>query len=176
MTIAVPDRKGEGMIFASSDEVQLAYSLGQVDTHAMIKVRLTAGRKVKDDPDFTDGTILETSVGRVIFNEMLPAGMPYYNHAMRSPALATVISDCHEILGRRRTIDLLDDMNKLGFRESTRSGLSFATDDLITPPSKVKIIGTAEKQVLRILKLYQRGIHHRGGTLQPGPRRLDPRP
>ncbi|NLS91046.1 MAG: DNA-directed RNA polymerase subunit beta' [Planctomycetaceae bacterium] len=158
MTLAVPDRKGEGMVFASSDEVQLAYSLGKVDTHAMIKVRLDRGRKVKDDPRFPDGGILETSVGRVIFNEMLPAGMPYYNHTMRGPALATVISDCHEILGRSRTIDLLDSMNKLGFRESTRSGLSFATDDLITPPNKAKIIGNAERQVLKILKLYQRGI------------------
>ncbi len=158
LTIAQPDRRGDGMTFASFGEVQLAYSLGKIDTHAMIKVRLPRGRKVKDNPGFRDGGILDTTVGRVIFNSMLPEGMPYYNHPMRSGALATVISDCHEILGRRRTIDLLDSMNQLGFRESTRSGLSFACDDLITPPSKAKIIGNAEKNVLRILKLYQRGI------------------
>ena len=77
---------------------------------------------------------------------------------MRSSELASVISDCYAILGRRETIDLLDKMNQLGFRESTRSGLSFATDDLITPPTKPKIIAATEKSVLRIMKLYQKGV------------------
>jgi DNA-directed RNA polymerase subunit beta' len=84
--------------------------------------------------------------------------MPYYNTQLRSVDLAGVISDCYEILGRRATIDLLDEMNRIGFRESTLSGLSFATDDLITPPNKQKIIALAEKGVMRIMKLYQRGI------------------
>ena len=64
---------------------------------------------------------------------MLPKGMAFYNMPLRSGDLASVISDCYRVLGRRATIDLLDDMNQLGFRESTRSGLSFATDDLVTP-------------------------------------------
>ena len=59
--------------------------------------------------------------------------MPFYNTPLRSGDLAGVISDCYEFVGRRATIELLDDMNQLGFRESTRSGLSFATDDLVTP-------------------------------------------
>jgi DNA-directed RNA polymerase subunit beta' len=67
-----------------------------------------------------------------MFNMMLPEGMDFYNIAMRSGDLATVISDCYARWDAR-TIDLLDDMNQLGFRESTRSGLSFATDDLVTP-------------------------------------------
>ena len=91
----------------------------------------------------------------------LPDGMPYYNIPMRSSELAKVISDCYQILGRRATIDLLDDMNRMGFRQSTRSGLSFATDDLITPPSKSRIIGDAEKSVLKIQALSARH-HHRG--------------
>ena len=84
--------------------------------------------------------------------------MPYYNTPLRSSDLAGVISDCYEILGRRKTIDLLDTLNRIGFRQSTLSGLSFATDDLITPPNKSKIIANAEKGVMRIMKLYQRGI------------------
>jgi len=84
--------------------------------------------------------------------------MPFYNMPLRSKDLAEVISDCYEILGRRKTIDLLDTMNRIGFRSSTTSGLSFATDDLITPPNKQKIIQSAERGVLRIQKLYQRGI------------------
>ena len=58
--------------------------------------------------------------------------------------LAGVISDCYEVLGRRKTIDLLDGLNRIGFRQATLSGLSFATDDLITPPNKSKIIANAE--------------------------------
>ena len=89
---------------------------------------------------------------------VLPQGMPFYNTPLRSAQLARVISDCYQFLGRSKTIELLDDMNQLGFREATRSGLSFATDDLITPEAKSRIIAAAEKEVLRKNKLYQRGI------------------
>ena len=146
------------MIFSSLNEVQLAYSLGAVDTHARIKVKLPPTRRLKSDESAKPGALIDTTVGRVLFNMTLPDGMPYYNIPMRSSELAKVISDCYQILGRRATIDLLDDMNRMGFRQSTRSGLSFATDDLITPPSKSRIIGDAEKSVLKIHKLYQRGI------------------
>jgi DNA-directed RNA polymerase subunit beta' len=156
-TMSLPDCKGEGMAFCSMEEVQLAFSLGKVATHAAIQVKLPPDRALKDDPG-KKGARIKTTVGRVLFNAMLPDGMPYYNVPLRGGDLATVISDCYERLGRRKTIDLLDDMNKLGFRQATLSGLSFATDDLITPPSKSKIITEAEKKVLKILKLYQRGI------------------
>lgn len=99
--------------------------------------------------------MFDTTVGRVLFNEILPKGMPFYNIAMRSSELARVISDCYEILGRRQTIELLDDMNQIGFRQSTLSGLSFATDDLITPDTKGKIIGEADKMVMKFNKLFQ---------------------
>ena len=160
ITMALSGRKGENMAFSSLQEVQLAYSLGKVDTHAQIQVRLPANRPLKTDSDeeVATGGIVKTTVGRVLFNSALPDRMPYYNIPMRSSELAKVISDCYQILGRRATIDLLDEMNKLGFRQSTHSGLSFATDDLITPPSKVRIISEAEKGVLKIMKLYQRGI------------------
>src|SRR5258708_14366658 len=160
MTMVVPDRKGEGMTFSSMAEVHLAYALGKVDTHAKIKVKLPKSRPLKGEGGETrPGDLLaDTTVGRVIFNDGLPEGMPFYNIPMRNSELAKVISDCYAILGRRATIDLLDALNKMGFRESTRSGLSFATDDLITPPSKSKIIGEAEKTVLKFQKLYQRGV------------------
>jgi DNA-directed RNA polymerase subunit beta' len=158
MTASLANARGDGMTFSSIEEVQLAYSLGVVDTHASIKVKLPRERQIKGEREANRGTLLETTVGRVVFNSMLPEGLPFYNMPLRSSDLAMVISDCYESLGRRKTIDLLDSMNQLGFRESTLSGLSFATDDLITPPSKAKIIANAEKAVLRILKLYQRGI------------------
>jgi len=160
MTMSLPDRKGDGMVFSSFAEVHLAYALSQIDTHARIRVKLPRTRKLKteSDQEVRPGQIIETTVGRVIFNDVLPDRMPFYNIPMRSSELAKVISDCYNILGRRATIDLLDDMKQAGFRESTRSGLSFATDDLITPPTKAKIISDAEKTVLKFQKLYQRGV------------------
>ena len=95
--------------------MQLAYSLGKVDTHARIKVKLLPKhRKLKGDEESNNkpGAMIDTTVGRVLFNTILPAGMPFYNHPMRSSDLAKVISDCYQILGRRATIDLLDDMNR----------------------------------------------------------------
>jgi DNA-directed RNA polymerase subunit beta' len=160
LTMSVPEAPGDDMIFSSLEEVEMAYSAGKVHTHAKIKVRLPKHRCLRDDLDSKDGygKLIDTTTGRVIFNMVLPRGMPFYNTALRSSQLARVISDCYQFVGRRMTIQLLDDMNQLGFREATRSGLSFATDDLITPEAKSRIIAAAEKEVLRKNKLYQRGI------------------
>ena len=161
MTMSAPNRKGEGMEFSSLEEADLAYALGVLHLHAKIKVRLPEGTKVKTQDEVrlpAEGNIVETTPGRIMFNIMLPNGMDYYNLPLRSGELAMVISDCYQVLGRRETINLLDDMNQIGFRHSTSSGLSFATDDLVTPESKTKIIGEAEKLVLKYKKLYDRGI------------------
>jgi DNA-directed RNA polymerase subunit beta' len=157
-TMNVPNRKGDDMVFGTVTEVMLAHSVGKIDTHARIKFRLPKDRRLKGEGEQKLGATIETTVGRVFFNDMLPKGMPFYNIAMRSSELQKVISDSYQMLGRRATIDLLDNMNRFGFRMATASGLSFATDDLITPPTKTKIIGEAEKTVLKYQKLYQRGV------------------
>ncbi|TWT88136.1 DNA-directed RNA polymerase subunit beta' [Pseudobythopirellula maris] len=160
ITMDVPEAPGDGMAFSSFAEVEMAYSLGKAHTHARIKFRLKPDQCLREehgDPSKA-GRVIDTTIGRVFFNEILPEGMPYYNVAQRSSELSKVVSDCYEFLGRRRTIDLLDDMNRIGFRTSTLSGLSFGTDDLVTPDTKGKIIGFAEKEVLKRNKLYQRGI------------------
>jgi DNA-directed RNA polymerase subunit beta' len=160
LTMSVPTAPGDDMVFSSMEEVEMAYAAGKVHTHARIKVRLPKHRCLRDEIDNKKayGALITTTVGRVLFNVVLPRGMPFYNIALRSSALAKVISDCYQFLGRSKTISLLDDMNQLGFRNATRSGLSFATDDLITPEGKGRIIAAAEKDVLRKNKLYQRGI------------------
>ena len=143
------------------DEADTAYSMGVINLHARIKVRIPEDRFVRNDSKDANrdpGSIIETSYGRVMFNMMLPEGMDFYNYPLKSGDLAVVISDCYQTLGRRQTIALLDDMNQLGFRESTRSGLSFATDDLVTPDTKEKIVAAAEKEVLKLRKHYERGI------------------
>jgi DNA-directed RNA polymerase subunit beta' len=159
ITVELPNQKGEGMIFSSLEEADLAHAQKAIGMHARIKVRLPANQRVKTEDDTSKlGAIIDTTAGRIMFNMMLPKGMDFYNSPLKSGDLAMVISDCYQRLGRRDTIDLLDNMNQLGFRESTRSGLSFGTDDLVTPPSKTKILGEAEKKVLKFRKLYERGV------------------
>ena len=159
ITLPLPNRKGDGMIFSSIVEADLAYAEGVIDMHASIRVKLPAGRRVKTEDDSSKpGELVETTYGRIMYNSVLPKGMDYYNMPLRSGELATVISDCYQRLGRSATITLLDDMNKIGFQQSTLSGLSFATDDLVTPDTKAKHITEAEKQVMKYKKLYDRGV------------------
>ena len=165
-------------VYSSPNEVFLAFSQKKVGVHAHIKLRLPAHKKLKGDgeKEFTPGMILKTTVGRVIFNDILHAKMPYYNLALGQKQLQGIIADCYQILGRAETINLLDAMKDLGFRESTRSGLSFATDDLKTPASKETHPGRYREGSRQGSKALPSRDHHRAGAVQPGSRPLDPRP
>src|SRR5579885_1891644 len=160
LTVSRPNEKGDGMVFATPNEVFLAHSQGKVALHAQIKLRLPAHKRLRGDgeKEFSPGMIITTTAGRVVFNDILHPRMPFYNMTLGQKQLQGIIADCYQILGRRETIALLDRMKDLGFRESTRSGLSFATDDLKTPHSKDAIIAEAEKEVAKQNKFYQRGI------------------
>src|SRR5262249_27214587 len=168
LTVNRPNEKGEYRkdgnvevgVYATPNEVFLAHSQGKVGLHAMIKLRLPGHKRLRGDgeKEFTPGMIILTTVGRVVFNDILHPRMPFYNLTLGQKQLQGIIADCYQILGRRETIGLLDLMKDLGFRESTRSGLSFATDDLKTPQSKDAIIAEAEKEVSKQNKFYQRGI------------------
>ncbi len=153
-------RPGEGMTFASTNEALMAYSMGKIVRHAIIKLRLPKGKRVKGEgaDTYTSGSLISTTVGRIIFNDMLYPGMAFYNHTMKSKDLQHVISDCYLEFGRKRTIELLDSMKRTGFTESTRSGLSFGISDLVVPPTKEKYILEAEGKVLKQQKLYDRGV------------------
>jgi DNA-directed RNA polymerase subunit beta' len=160
---------GEGMVFSSPAEVFLAYAQKKVGVHARIKVRQPINKRViseiRSDKDKVrveelqrNRELVDTTVGRVLFNDILNPRMAYYDLPLSGKHLSRIIADCYQSLGRRETIDLLDRMKDLGFRESTRSGLSFATDDLRTPASKENVIREIEKEVEKVQKQYQRGI------------------
>jgi DNA-directed RNA polymerase subunit beta' len=161
---------GEGMVFSSPAEVFLAYAEKKVGVHARIKVRLPIDKRVITEVRFDKDKVrvdemarnpnglVNTTVGRVLFNDILNLKMAFYDLPLSGKHLSRIIADCYQSLGRRETITLLDRMKDLGFRESTRSGLSFATDDLRTPESKEVIIRKTEKDVEQVLKQYQRGI------------------
>lgn len=162
--------RGEGMVFSGPGEVFLAFSEKKIGVHARVKVRLPIEKKVISEVRFdkdrtrpeevqrSPNGLVNTTVGRVLFNDILRPKMAFYDLAMTGKNLSRIIADCYAILGRRETIDLLDRMKELGFRESTRSGLSFATDDLRTPLNKEAVIKETEKEVEKIQKQYQRGI------------------
>ncbi len=161
---------GEGMVFSSPAEVFLAYAEKKVGVHARIQVRLPRGKSViteiRSDKDKVrveevarhSNLLVNTTVGRVLFNDILKPEMAFYDLPLSGKHLSRIIADCYQNLGRRETIDLLDRMKEIGFRESTRSGLSFATDDLKTPANKEAVIRETEKEVEKIQKQYQRGI------------------
>jgi DNA-directed RNA polymerase subunit beta' len=162
--------KGEGMNFASTAEVFMAFAQGKVGTHARVKVRLPIEKRVfsevtvQDKPRVEEirrdprNLLVATTVGRVIFNDILKPHMPFYDLALSGKYLSRIIADCYQFLGRRETIDLLDRMKDIGFRESTRSGLSFSTWDLRTPPDKDVVIKETEKEVEKVQKQYMRGF------------------
>src|SRR5437660_865515 len=161
---------GEGMVFASPAEVFLAYAQKKVGVHARVSVRLPIEKKVISEIRYekekvrveevsrNPNGLVHTTVGRVLFNDILKAQMAFYDLSLSGKHLSRIIADCYQQLGRRETIALLDRMKDTGFRESTRSGLSFATDDLKTPANKEHVIKETEKEVDKVQKLYQRGI------------------
>ncbi|QDU64034.1 DNA-directed RNA polymerase subunit beta' [Planctomycetes bacterium Pan216] len=160
MTVPREGELGEGKIFASPMEVFLAFALKTVGVHARIKVRIPANKKVVGEgaSNYQPGGLLETTVGRILFNEIVSDRMPYYNQTNGQKQLSGIIADCYRMLGRRETIDLLDRMKETGFHEATRSGLSFATDDLKTPDNKPTVIAETEKKIMQHRRNYQRGI------------------
>jgi DNA-directed RNA polymerase subunit beta' len=168
LTVTKSGDKGEGASFRNTFEAITAYDLGKIGLHAKIKVRITKDKVVNapgSEPVVNRGgspraprEMVETTVGRCIFNDMLPSDMPFYNVTMSQKVLSQVISDCYELAGSARTIDLLDRIKELGFRHVTLAGLSFGLTDLKVPPKKQQIIDETEKRVRAIQKNYQAGV------------------
>ncbi|MFH1420077.1 MAG: DNA-directed RNA polymerase subunit beta' [Planctomycetota bacterium] len=147
--------------FAGPIEAMFAYELGKLDIHEPIRVRIhqdkiVEGQKEQRHPVPENG-LVTTTVGRLIFNDMLPEGMPYYNYPLSQKGASRVIADCYAYLGRGATIDVLDHIKGLGFRWSTLAGLSFGLTDMRIPSAKKGIIDEAQKKVDRITKAFRQG-------------------
>ncbi len=151
---------GQGMSFSGTQEVFRAYADGKVGVHARIKVKLPAGRRIegKDGTTVSSGKPVETTVGRVIFNDILPVECPFWNKELDKSNIKKVISEAYEVIGKERTVDLLDALKELGFKSATRAGLSFAASDLITPRQKEAILDDTDRKVLEVNKQYGKGV------------------
>ncbi len=146
--------------FSSFQEVFMAYSGDHVEVHDRVRVRPGEGDEVVtdngEDPSEIDG-YLQTTVGRIIFNEMLPEGMPFYNFQLGGGGLSRIIDDCYDRLGREKTIHMLDDMKDIGFHTATQSGVSFAMTDLKPAPNKEEILEETDEAVEEIMEHYREG-------------------
>ncbi len=145
--------KGEGLIFYSPEEVNIAYNEGQVDLHALIKV------KVNDrvDGEFVNH-LVETSVGRVIFNQYVPEEVGYINEILTKKSLRDIIGRVLKLAGTAKTADFLDAIKNLGFYSAFKGGLSFNLDDVIIPEEKTKFVTEGYEQVEEVLNNYSMGF------------------
>ena len=160
LTTAREGEPGQGKVFSCEEEVFRAYAEGKVGIHAAIKVKMEPGRRVigKDGETTTDRKPIETTVGRVVFNDILAAECPFWNIELDKGAIKRVISDAYEVIGKERTVNLLDDLKSIGFKSATRAGLSFATSDLVTPKQKGNILDDSDRKVLEVNKQYTKGV------------------
>ncbi len=145
--------KGEGMIFYSPEEVIIAYNEKRLDLHAIIKVKtddLEDGQLVKK--------IIETTCGKVMFNEFVPKEVGYINEVLTKKSLRDIIGKVLKKAGTARTAKFLDDIKHLGFQMAFRGGLSFNLDDVIVPPDKEILVNEGYSQVEEVLNNYNLGF------------------
>jgi len=176
LTKELPGAEGEGHLFGSIDEVKVAYTDGFVKLHARIKLRLTTDVWGQEKPSMVIQTndkektqqkillsgntskIIETTVGRVFFNEVLPLNYGFVNELLDKKRIGSVIADCYKRFGHHRTVKLLDDVKTLGFIRATEAGISIAMSDLTIPEDKPKIIANAKQEVGKVDDQYRKGI------------------
>ncbi len=137
--------KGEGLVFGSPEEVLIAYNSKIIGLHARIKVRI-------------DKQMVETTTGRVIFNQIVPKEMGYFNQLLIKKTFGGFIGQMFMKMGNKVTAKFLDDLKDLGFRYSTAGGLSVSYGDMIIPEEKESLIQKANKKVEGILNEHEQGV------------------
>ncbi len=148
---------GEGEIFADEKEAIIAYEFGAVDIRAKITVRLTE-RTLLGGEEKIKQPLVETSVGRLLFNRVLPSDYPFVNKDIKARDVEELVSDFILRYGIPHTPPILDEMKGFGFAFATKSGISWGMDDLKTPVRKQEWIREAEKEISVIDDYYQRGL------------------
>ncbi len=143
--------KGEGKTFADAEDVRMAYDSGVVEEHALVKVRM-------------DGSVVETTVGRIIFGEILPKSIPFsaINKELTKKELGKLLEHIHKVAGKRETVVFLNNIERLGFTYATDSGISICIDDMHVPSKKAELIHDAEQEVMEVQRQYADGLITQG--------------
>lgn len=136
---------GEGKAFGSPDEALLAYNMGYIHVKALIKVKML-------------GQVMETSVGRIIFNQILPPELGYRNEVFDKKKLQALVREAHKLLGNDKTAELIDRIKSTGFSYATKSGLSWGMDDLKIPEIKKQLLAAADIEVEQTYQHYKEGL------------------
>ncbi|UCC95113.1 MAG: DNA-directed RNA polymerase subunit beta' [Candidatus Omnitrophota bacterium] len=161
LTLEKKGAKGEGILFSSPQEVITAYQDEEVDLHAKIKLRIPASSlnlSPKEKIETKKNVIIETTVGRIIFNQILPKGFRYVNEALGKKSVSAIVCDCYTDFGHTATIELLDQIKNLGFKYATLGGVSIAVDDLEIPQQKRDCIEEATQELMKVEDQYKKGI------------------
>ncbi len=149
-----PGAQGEGMKFYGPEEVIIGYNEGRVALHAEIEVRIPA-----DFMDLSKGYILKkTTVGRVLFNQVVPPQVGYINEVLTKKSLRDIIGMVLKVSGVARTAQFLDDIKEIGYKMAFKGGLSFNLADVIIPEEKQSLIEEGYKQVENIMFSYNNGL------------------
>ncbi|MBS1574410.1 MAG: DNA-directed RNA polymerase subunit beta', partial [Bacteroidetes bacterium] len=153
-TIGDDKVRGEGMIFYNTEEVIIAYNEGKIDLHAFIKVKTN----IRNADGLLEHKLIETTVGRVIFNQHVPAEVGFVNALLTKKNLREIIGDIIEITNIPKTVKFLDDIKQLGFRSAFQGGLSFSINDLIIPDIKEELLNNAKGEVDEVWDNYNMGL------------------
>jgi DNA-directed RNA polymerase subunit beta' len=164
-----PGAKGEGRVFASLEEVLLALDAKEVTTQTPIKLRIQGDlidlTQEHDPQDILRAAVqedvrrvIDTTVGRVIFNDSIPPGLPFFNGTLKKKGLQSLVNYSHIRLGHEMTVKMLDDLKNLGFLYATKAGISIGIDDLVTPEAKKPLVKKAEADVIAVEQQYLDGV------------------
>jgi DNA-directed RNA polymerase subunit beta' len=145
LTLEKKGAKGEGKLFRDMDELKKAYDLGFVSIHAKVRARY-------------NGKIVNSTVGRFIFNSVLPKGMPFQDMSFDKKTISKMIAKTLRRYGQLTTVKLLDAIKELGFRFATRSGLTISIHDVAIPPARAGILKEGDKIEKQIDDYYDRGL------------------
>jgi DNA-directed RNA polymerase subunit beta' len=152
--------RGEGMVFADIAEVKRAYESGKADLHARIMARIREFELTESGEKREMITRYETTVGRAILSEILPAGLPFsiINKPLKKKEISRLINACFRRCGLKETVIFADKLMQAGFGLATRAGISISIGDMLVPPQKHEIISAAEHEVKEIEKQYTSGL------------------
>jgi len=156
--------RGEGMYFADVSEVQRAYAVGAVDLHAKISVRIQEYDLELDGSKQEKITRYQTTVGRALLSEILPAGLPFslIDKALNKKEISRLINAGFRKVGIRETVILADKLMSIGYAYATRAGISISINDMLVPPEKSQLIAAAEAEVKEIEDQYVSGLVTQG--------------
>jgi DNA-directed RNA polymerase subunit beta' len=161
LTMLVEDREhpGQGRSFSEIDEVEMAYALDQVAIHTPIKLYISSW--YDDDDQRLDAPVkrlIETTVGRVLFNQVLPEEIHFVNRTLDKGAIQDLVGEVYHLLHEDGTPDVVDAIKDIGFAYATRSGTTIAISDITVPPAKAEIISKTLDEAELVRQDYQRGL------------------